>query len=81
MAEEFDVGNNVLVPKHEVLSQEKAREVLEKFRVTPHQLPLIKVSDPAAKAIGAKVGDILKITRSSPTAGKVIVYRYVIERG
>ncbi|KUO39787.1 MAG: DNA-directed RNA polymerase subunit H [Hadesarchaea archaeon DG-33-1] len=79
MSEEFDVRDHVLVPKHEVLSQEKASEVLEKFRVTPHQIPLIKVSDPAAKAIGAKVGDILKITRSSPTAGKVIVYRYVIE--
>jgi len=79
MAEELDVGKNVLVPKHEVLSQEKTREVLEKFRVTPRQLPLIKASDPAAKAIGAKAGDILKITRNSPTAGKVIVYRYVIE--
>jgi DNA-directed RNA polymerase subunit H len=79
MAEGFDVGENVLVPKHEVLSQEKAREMLEKFRITPHQLPLIKASDPAAKAIGAKAGDILKITRNSPTAGKVIVYRHVIE--
>ena len=79
MSEEFDVRDHVLVPKHEVLSQEKASEVLEKFRITPHQIPLIKVSDPAAKAIGAKVGNILKITRSSPTAGKIIVYRYVIE--
>jgi len=79
MAEGFDVGKHVLVPKHEVLSQEKAREILEKFRVAPHQIPLIKASDPAVKAIGAKAGDILKITRSSPTAGKVIVYRYVIE--
>jgi DNA-directed RNA polymerase subunit H len=79
MAEEFDVGKHVLVPKHEVLSQEKAREVLEKFRVTPRQLPLIKASDPAARMIGAKAGDLLKITRDSPTAGKVVVYRYVIE--
>ena len=79
MAEEFDVGEHVLVPKHEVLSQEKTREVLEKFRVTPRQLPLIKASDPAAKVIGAKAGDVLKITRDSPTAGKIVSYRYVIE--
>jgi DNA-directed RNA polymerase subunit H len=76
---EFDVRKHVLVPKHEVLSPEEARQVLEKFKVAPHQLPLIKASDPAAKAVGAKPGDILKITRDSPTAGKAIVYRYVIE--
>ncbi|MEM2908088.1 MAG: DNA-directed RNA polymerase subunit H [Candidatus Hadarchaeales archaeon] len=76
---EFDVRKHVLVPKHEVLSPEEARQVLEKFKVTPHQLPLIKASDPAARAIGAKPGDIVRITRDSPTAGKAIVYRYVIE--
>lgn len=76
---EFDVRKHVLVPKHEVLSPEEARQVLERFKVTPHQLPLIKASDPAARAIGAKPGDILRITRDSPTAGKAIVYRYVIE--
>jgi DNA-directed RNA polymerase subunit H len=76
---EFDVRKHKLVPKHEVLPPERARQVLERYRVTPHQLPLIKASDPAAKAIGAKPGDILKITRDSPTAGKAIIYRYVIE--
>jgi DNA-directed RNA polymerase subunit H len=41
---------------------------------------LIKNSDPVAKAIGAKPGDILKITRNSQTAGRAIAYRYVVER-
>jgi DNA-directed RNA polymerase subunit H len=79
MPVEFDVRQHVLVPKHEILSEEKAREVLERYKITPHQLPFIKNSDPAAKAIGAEPGDILRITRSSPTAGKAIVYRYVIK--
>ncbi len=78
LAKEFDVREHVLVPKHEVLTQEQARKLLEKYKVLPHQLPAIKVTDPAAKAIGAKVGDILKITRISPTAGKAVVYRQVI---
>jgi DNA-directed RNA polymerase subunit H len=77
--EEFDVREHVLVPKHEVLSKDEVKEVLERFRISPEQLPLIKVSDPAAKAVGAKVGDILKITRKSLTAGKAVVYRYVVE--
>jgi DNA-directed RNA polymerase subunit H len=76
---EFDVRKHVLVPKHEILSAAQAKAVLDKFKVAPHQLPLIKSSDPVAKAIGAKPGDILKITRDSPTAGKAIAYRYVIE--
>ncbi len=79
MSAEFDIGQHVLVPKHEILSKEKAKEVLERYKVSPHQLPLIKSSDPVVKAIGAKPGDILKITRDSPTAGKAIAYRFVIE--
>jgi len=80
MPAKFDVGQHVLVPKHEILSKEKAQEVLQRYKIFPHQLPLIKSSDSAAKAIGAKSGDILKITRNSPTAGKDVVYRYVIEK-
>jgi DNA-directed RNA polymerase subunit H len=79
MPTEFDVRQHKLVPKHEILPKEKAQEVLERYKVAPHQLPFIKDSDPAAKAIGAELGDILRITRSSPTAGKAIVYRYVIK--
>jgi DNA-directed RNA polymerase subunit H len=79
MQKEFDVRQHVLVPKHEILSKEEAREVLERYKVAPYQLPLIKSTDPAVKTIGAKPGDILKITRKSPTAGKAVAYRYVIE--
>jgi len=76
---EFDVRKHVLVPKHEILSAEQAKVVLDQFKVTPHQLPLIKNSDPVVKAIGAKPGDILKITRDSQTAGRAIAYRHVVE--
>jgi DNA-directed RNA polymerase subunit H len=79
VVEELDVGKHVLVPKHEVLSPEKTKEVLEKFKVTYRHLPLVRASDPAIKAIGAKAGDVLKITRDSQTAGKVIVYKFVVE--
>jgi len=67
-----------LVPKHEILSPREAAEVLRRLNVRPDQLPWIKASDPVVIAIGAKPGDIIKITRKSPTAGEVVVYRYVI---
>ncbi|MBC7218982.1 MAG: DNA-directed RNA polymerase subunit H [Hadesarchaea archaeon] len=79
MPEEFQVSRHVLVPKHEVLPKDKVDELLQKYRITPYQLPLIKSSDPAVREIGGKPGDVIKITRHSPTAGKAVAYRYVIE--
>ncbi len=70
--------DHILVPKHEVLSKEEAEEVLKTLGVKPEQLPKIREDDPIAKEIGAKVGDIVRIIRESPTAGKSIVYRLVI---
>ncbi len=75
----FDIFEHKLVPKHEILTPEEREKVLAQYRVKPYQLPQIKASDPAAKAIGAKPGDILRIIRKSPTAGEHIAYRYVVE--
>lgn len=66
------------VPEHEILSPEEAAEVLKKLGVKPIELPWLLTSDPVAKAIGAKPGDIVRIRRKSPTAGEIIVYRYVV---
>ncbi|MGQ9788550.1 MAG: DNA-directed RNA polymerase subunit H [Candidatus Hadarchaeaceae archaeon] len=79
MPEEFKVSGHVLVPKHEILPRDKVDELLKKYKITPYQLPLIKSSDPAVKEIGGKPGDVIKIIRDSPTAGKAVSYRYVVE--
>ena len=73
----FNIFKHELVPKHEILSPEEAKELLEKYRVKPYQLPRIKPSDVAVIAVGGKIGDILKVTRKSLTAGKHVSYRYV----
>jgi len=75
----FNIFEHVLVPKHEIVSAEEREKVLTEYRVQPYQLPRLKASDPAAKAIDAKPGDVVRITRDSPTAGKYISYRYVVE--
>ncbi len=74
----FRLQDHILVPKHEVLSKEEAEEVLKTLGIRKEQLPKIKVTDPIAKEIGAKVGDIVRIIRDSPTAGKSIAYRLVV---
>lgn len=75
----FDLFEHKLVPLHEILEEEERRQLLSKYRVQPYQLPQIGSSDPAVKAIGARPGDVLRVIRKSPTAGKHIAYRYVVE--
>ncbi len=75
----FNIFEHELVPKHEIVDEEERRWLLETFHVQEEQLPKIKDTDPAVKAIGAKPGDIVKIIRKSPTAGETVFYRYVIK--
>jgi DNA-directed RNA polymerase subunit H len=75
----YDIFAHQFVPKHELLSKKDAEELMHEFHIRPHQLPYIKSNDPAAETLGAKMGDILRITRKSATAGEVIVYRYVVD--
>ncbi|MFH0987224.1 MAG: DNA-directed RNA polymerase subunit H [Candidatus Micrarchaeota archaeon] len=67
-----------LVPTHEILSEEDAKAVLEKYSIKTDQLPKILSLDAACKTIDAKKGQILRITRKSQTAGKSIYYRLVV---
>ncbi|MHC1567359.1 MAG: DNA-directed RNA polymerase subunit H [Candidatus Syntropharchaeia archaeon] len=67
-----------MVPEHVLLSEEEAEEVLRRYDIKKEQLPKIKASDPIAREIGAKPGDIVKIIRKSQTAGRSISYRLTI---
>ena len=75
----FAIQDHQLVPEHILLSAEEVVEVLKTYDVEPAQLPKIHVTDPVAKEIGAKVGDVVKIIRDSPTAKKAVSYRLVID--
>jgi DNA-directed RNA polymerase subunit H len=67
------------VPKHEILTENEKKEVLEKFKVTENQLPKITASDPVVELIGASPGNVVKITRKSKTAGQAVYYRLVVK--
>lgn len=65
------------VPKHEILPKEQHAELMAKLYMTSKtQFPIIRYHiDPITRCIGASPGDIIKITRASPSAGEYIVYR------
>lgn len=75
----FDIFEHALVPLHEILTQKEQDQLLAQYKLQPYQMPQIKSTDPAVKAIGAKPGDVLRIIRKSSTAGEHIAYRYVVE--
>lgn len=75
----FNLFEHIMVPKHEILTDKERQELLQKFKIHTYQLPYVRVSDPGVKAIGAKPGDVVKIARNSPTAGKYFAYRFVVE--
>lgn len=74
---QFNIMKHVLVPKHEVIKDAKEIEdILTKYSLkTKFQLPILLRADPVARWLGLKNGDIVKITRSSPTAGEYQMYR------
>ncbi len=74
----FSVLDHVLVPKHVKLEPEEAVEELRKWGLRVEQLPLMKASDPVAKELGLKPGDIVKIIRKSDKAEEVVIFRYVV---
>ncbi|MDG7000315.1 MAG: DNA-directed RNA polymerase subunit H [Nitrososphaerota archaeon] len=77
--EEPKVTDHVLVPTHEILSAEEKKEILAQFNATEEQFPFLFSIDPVVREIGAKPGDMLKITRASDTAGETTYYRFVVE--
>ncbi|MBI2578906.1 MAG: DNA-directed RNA polymerase subunit H [Candidatus Aenigmarchaeota archaeon] len=76
--EKIDIFQSDLVPKHEIMSGEEKAELLERLNVSSGQLPKIREEDPVVKLLGAKKGDVLRITRKSPVALEYFYYRVVI---
>ncbi len=75
----FNLFDHFMVPKHEFATEEDLQMLRERYSIEIHQLPKILVSDPAVQILGAKPGDVLKITRNSPTAGVHVTFRQVVE--
>jgi len=77
-----------LLPRHEILSEEETRQVLETLETVAERLPKILVGDPglqtdpkfvAGRDAGENfTGRLVRIHRPSATAGEAIAYRLIV---
>ena len=76
--EDIVVIEHEFIPKHELMTEEETAKLLEDYPVKRGQLPKIQKTDPAIRHLETKRGDVIRILRKSPTAGRAVYYRVVI---
>ncbi|MFB6182686.1 MAG: DNA-directed RNA polymerase subunit H [Candidatus Nanohaloarchaea archaeon] len=75
----IDITDHESVPEHRKMEENEVEELLEKYETSKEQLPKIERTDAALKQMDIETGDVIEITRESPTAGESKYYRVVIE--
>ena len=75
---QFNITKHHLVPKHILVKDEdEINTIVTKYLLKSRvQLPVILKSDPVARYLNAKNGNLMKILRYSPSSGEHIIYRY-----
>ena len=74
---QINITKHELVPKHELITDDAfINELVSKYQIkSRYQFPIILKTDAMAKYLNAKPGNIIKVTRFSPTSAEYIVYR------
>ena len=70
-----DAPSHEIIPGHKILPKDDAEKVLAEFRVSRLQVPKIRAKDAALLGLGAKVGQLVEISRLDDSK----YYRLVVE--
>ena len=70
-----DAPSHEIIPEHKVLTKDDTEKVLAEFRVSRAQIPKIRAKDAALAGKGAKVGQVVEISRLDGSK----YYRLVVE--
>ena len=71
-----DIPSKTFIPEHQLLSTEEKEELFNKFSET--ELSKIFLTEMMSRYYNAKINDVFRIIRPSPTAGMNIIYRRVV---
>lgn len=74
---QINISKHAYVPKHELVKdQREVKNIMETYSLKgKNQIPIILKTDPMAKWLNLKTGDIIRISRPSQSAGYYIAYR------
>lgn len=73
-----NITHHELVPKHYPLGVEEAKKILDAYSLQVSMLPRILSKDPIVQYFGLEKGSVVRITRTSETAGEYTTYRQVV---
>ncbi len=76
----IDPSSFAIVPKHEKMTQEETKALRKEYYLQSdaHHNWIRFHEDPQARWLGLVPGDVVKITRPSPSSGEYIVYRVCV---
>lgn len=75
----YNPTKHEIVPPHTKLSQSEANHIMEKYMIKSKlQMPMILHTEPVAKWLGLKQGDIVRIDRYNQNSGISYYYRCCI---
>ena len=73
---QFNILNHIFVPEHRILSEAEKIAIKTKYNITDDdKFPKLPRTDPVAKAIGIRPGEVCEIIRPSKTAIKAHYFR------
>ena len=75
----FDLFDHEMVPTHVIAEDTEIQLVLDHYGIRKTHLPRIQSRDPAARVLGARPGQVIRVERASPTAGVAYYYRLVVD--
>ena len=72
---QYNITKHSFVPKHTIVSEDEKSEILNRYKVKLRDMPIILSTDPVARYLGLKQGQLVRIERPSPSSGTYVTYR------